>query len=107
MRALCVLVSGLCLAACCVGCTPSFPSNVELSGTWRGTQSSSVYPGFQPITLTLTQNGIDFSGRYTCESRDCLASSGTVSGYVDRDRFQATITFPDGRGTARVAGNVT
>lgn len=81
----------------------------DISGTWKGTASSSVISGFVNITLTFTQSGSNISGTYACStgSLTCLHSSGTISGTISGTSFTLSVVFPDNHSCGAFNGTIT
>lgn len=74
-----------------VGCgggssdTSTTVENANLSGTWRGTSTSSQ--GTSSITFTIAQSGSSFTGTWVSN----VGGAGTVSGTVGGSDFTITI----------------
>lgn len=70
-------------------------STATVTGSWRGTATLSLAAGAViNISATLTQNGGDVTGTYSC-SGQCLYSSGTIRGFMSGTILTAQIIFPD------------
>jgi hypothetical protein len=73
-------------------------STVPLSGTWKGSLSSTMKDGYAEITLMIFQSGPDVSGRLVCTggTLKCHTVSGAVAGIVMDTIFDARILYTDG-----------
>lgn len=83
------------------------PSQVDLTGVWKGTAVSAVNNGSQNVTFTLVQEGPDpavpdsassITGQYVCEpgTISCLHPTGIISGASANQTFGGGIIFPNG-----------
>lgn len=87
------------VGACGGDKSPTAPSgSANISGTWRGTATSSVVAGNVNTTATLTQTGASVSGTYACSpgTLGCLHASGSVTGTMSGNSLTAQLAFPDG-----------
>lgn len=99
MRAFyCVVLACVLVAGCGGNGSPTSPSVASsVSGTWRGTATSSVFSGNVNISATLTQNGADVTGTYACSpgSIQCIQASGTIRGTMSGNSLTAQLIYPD------------
>lgn len=101
MKALAVgiLMAGALLVGCGGGDGDDDSSSqvAGISGTWTGVATSSVGAGSLNITVTLSQQGTNVTGTFTCSpgSGTCLHATGSVSGTVSGNSVTLAIVFPD------------
>lgn len=105
----CVLILAMGLSACGGDTSPTAPSgSSNISGTWRGTVTSSVVAGNVNASATLTQTGASVSGTYACSpgTLACLHASGTITGTMSGNSLTAQVAFPDGHSCGAFNGTL-
>lgn len=112
--ALVLIMCGLLFSAAMIGCdsggggnAPTSPSTLDITGTWKGSCSSSLISQTQD-TVTLTQTGSDVTGTYVAVDQAGDSVRGTVSGTVSESSFSFAFnqTTPSCTGTFNGSANI-
>lgn len=85
------------------GTTP----DANVTGTWVGTATSSLFGGFLNISLAL-QSGSDVTGTFACSagSISCLHTTGTMARTISGNKLTAILSYPDDHGCGAFDGTV-
>lgn len=86
------------------GQTSAAPPTVNVTGTWRGSVTSSL-TGTSTVTYDLFQNGANVTGNYSTTAGALGSVTGTISG--NTGTFTVTPSQAGCTGSISVTGNVT
>ena len=80
------------------------PTPVNITGTRRGTATSSLTDTPANISMAINQQGTNISGTLTCTG--CAHSTGTISGTISGNTLTMGVVWPDDHSCGTFDGTV-